>query len=557
MPAGASRHSRSGTRDRIAAAALACLLAAAGCSGADDPPPLAGTGDPGAGAAVDNGGTVVVGEEVEPGELNCLRVSDTVSVGICRLVCDTLLGYGPNLEIVPRLAESFDTSPDGTSITFHLRPDARWHDGERVTSKDVLYTIRQVRDPGSMIQGNVPAYFEKLVSITAPDDHTVVAVYREPNPLLYQAWSRVFIMPAHLPFAPGATTPQDRAPIGSGPFAFGSWKAGESLVLDAFDRYPLGRPHVDHLVFRFASDAHSRLLALGTGEMDLAGVRPADLEGLPPDRPFDTLRYLTQRVSFILWNIAKPDSLFADARVRKAMSLGVDRQGYIQHVRRGNDVPAVSTIPPGSWAHDPSLEPLPYDPNGAAKLLAEAGFSDRDGDGVLERGDRRAEFTLLILSGQPEQDSFASMMKEQLASVGVVVHIQTFEWKVLLEKVKGGAFDAAVYQWKLDEDPDPYDFFNSSQARSGQNYGGYSNAEVDRLSEEGRSTLDQAKRASLYHAIERILHEEQPYMFISHQGSITGVAKRLRGVKTGVNGIWGWTPGPLSWWIPAGLQRRP
>lgn len=553
MPAGAVRTSLAGKRGSIAAGFLLCILAAAGCSASPD------AQDARSAEAPDDGGTVVLGAFSEPGELNCLRVSDAASVGICRLVSDTLLAYGPDLEIVPRLAQSYETSADGTSITFHLRRDARWHDGAPVTSKDVLYTVRQIQDPDpkSEIKGNLPALFEKLASITAPDDWTVVVVYREPYALLYQAWSRAFIMPAHLPFKPGATTPRDRAPVGSGPFKFGSWDPGHQVVLDAFDGYPAGRPHIDHLVFRFVPDAHTMAVALGTGELDIAGLRPSDVEALPEDSRFTLLRFPRLQLSFILWNIAKPDSLFADARVRKAMSLALNRQAYIRHVTRGNDDAAVSSFPPVSWAHDPSLEPLPYDPNLAAKLLAEAGFADRDGDGVLARGGRRAEFTLLLVSGVPEQESVGAMFKESLASIGVILHLQSFERSVLRDKVYAGAFEAAIYAWNLDEDPDPYDFFHSSQRAGGQNLGGYSNPEVDRLADEGRRTLEVAKRVEIYHRVERILREEQPYTFISHQRAIVGISRRLRGVKAGATGIWGWSPGPLDWWIPAGLQRRP
>ncbi|HXI02221.1 MAG TPA: ABC transporter substrate-binding protein [Candidatus Saccharimonadales bacterium] len=532
--------------------ALSLVLAAA-CGG--PPPPADGDGPPGT-PRPETGGEMVIAGAAEPQDLNCLRAADSPSVSLCRIISGTLLDYDKDLRIVPRLARSFEASPDGLTITFHLRDDVRWHDGKPFTSRDVVYTVGKIRDPESAIRGNLPALFGPIESVEAPDDTTVVVRYREPYALAYQAWTRAFIMPAHLPFGAGEETPLSRNPVGTGPFRFVRWEPGVQIVMEANPGYFDGRPHLDRLIYRVVPDRHSIVVGLETGDLDVAGLNP--LEAPPPDPslPFEIIHYPAPMLDFILWNTREKPGLFVDARVRRAFSLAFDRKGYIDHVTEGQDIPAVSTFLPTVWAHDPNIAPLPYDPAAAARLLAEAGWKDRDGDGILDTPAGPASFTLLFYSGLPVAEKIATLVKESLEPLGVRVGLQGLDFPSLRERVRGHSFDAAVYRWTMDVDPDPYDFFHSSQAESGQNYGGYSNPEVDRLSEEGRRTLDLAGRAAIYHDLEKILREEQPYTFISHPTTALAVSRRLRGIEVGPRGFWGWYPAPLRWWIPTDQRRR-
>ncbi len=515
------------------------------------------TGDePAAGSVPVDGGTLVFGAEGEPRELNCTRSSDAPAVRVCRLVCDTLIAYDRNLEIVPLLAESFAVSGDGTTITFRLRRGVRWHDGAPFTARDVLYSVEQIRAPGAMVRGSLPGLFEPLVALDAPDDFTVTARYREPFALAYQAWTRTFIMPAHLPFSPGESAPTDRAPIGTGPFRFLRWDPGERIVLEANREYFAGRPHLDRFIYRVVPDSHTLAVALRGGEVDLAALPPNLAPAPDEEAPFRIRRYAPLSLDFILWNTREPPGLFADPRVRRALSLAFDRRAYIDHVTGGDDLPAVSSFHPRIWAHDTALDPLPHDPERAAALLAEAGWADRDGDGILETPSGPASFTLLFNSGLPAHERIASLFQDAVKPLGIDVRLLGIEWPLLLEKISGRSFEASVYRWGLDVDPDPYDFFHSSQAVSGQNYGGYANPEVDRLAEEGRGTLDPAARAALYHRVERILREEQPYTFISHPAAVLGTSRRVQGVSFGPSGFFGWYPASLEWWVTASPPRR-
>jgi len=508
-------------------------------------------------ASSKDGGTIVFGEPVEPRELNCIRAGDVPAIRICRLVADTLLDYDRNLNVVPRLAESYEASADGKVLTFHLRKGIAWHDGRPFTAKDVLYTVEQIRAPGGRVAGNRAALFQPLESIEAPDEFTVVSRFREPYALAYQAWAKAFIMPSHLRFAPGEASPTDRAPVGTGPFRFVRWDPQQQIVLEANRDYFAERPHLDRLINRYVPDLHTLALALKVGEVDIASMPPAEAPRDDASLAYRILRYPTLSLDLILWNVRSPRGLFTDARVRRAMSLALDRDGYIREITQGNDLPAVSSFHPVSWAHDPDLKPLPYDPNAAAGLLASAGWRDRDGDGVLDTASGRASFTLLFRAGNPEHERLASLFQSAVKRLGVDVSLQGLEWPVLLEKARGHAFDAVIYRWGLDADPDPYDFFHSSQYPTGQNYGGYSNPEVDRLAEQGRRTLDIKARAALYRRLERILQDEQPHTFISHPSATVGLTRRLRDVEVAPTGLWAWYPSFLRWWVAADAPPQP
>jgi peptide/nickel transport system substrate-binding protein len=240
------------------------------------------------------------------------------------------------------------------------------------------------------------------------------------------------------------------------------------------------------------------------------------------------------------------------------MSLAFDRETYVAKAVNGLAVPAVSTFVPGFWAHDAGLKPLPYDPNGAAALLALAGWRDKDGDGILDTPTGPASFTLTFSPKRQEHESLAALFQSAVRPLGIDVRLEALEWSKFGERIRGHAFEAALKAWGLPLDPDPYDFFHSSQYPSGQNFGGYASPEVDRLLEEGRRTLDTGSRAEIYHRLEGILREEQPYTFIVHPFALLGLNRRLQGVEIGLSGDFLPYPTVIDWWVtPSPARKEP
>jgi len=477
-------------------------------------------------------------------------------VQICRLVADSLVDFDQNQRFVPRLAESFDVSPDGRTVTFKLRRGVRWHDGKPFTAADVLYTEGLLRrlDGGRRHQ----IFFGPLDKVESPDPQTVRALYKEPFAGALVGWRETLIQPAHVPIPDDGASPLDRAPLGTGPFVFVQWDRQQQIVLKANLEYHAGRPWVDRYVQRIVPSPDTLRAAALTGEVDIAplGTDWLATHADEPKLPFRAQVLPTRVMQMIYWNVDAAGGMFRDPRVRRAMTLLMDRPGYVSRIQHG--VYRVPSTLVDVWGGDPALVPMPFDPNAAARLLDEAGLLDRDGDGVREGPGGPAAFTLIYPTTTPDFREIAQMLERSAAGVGVKVTLQGLEWAVMRPKVYARTFDAAVYQWSLEPLPDPYAYFHSSQIQpgSGTNFGGYRSAAFDALAEEARRTLDPSREQELVRRMQAILHEDQPCTFVAIAGSVVAVARRFRHPDLTQAGLWNWYPGLLGWWVPPGERKH-
>ncbi len=550
---------RNAARQRRAASVTCSLLvlACALLSSCSD----RGGGGSQSGSAADGeratGDWLVFADTAEPTTLNCLRATERPARQVCRLVADTLVDFDRDAKFVPRLAESFAFSPDGTEITVHLKEGVRWHDGEAFDAQDVIYTVEQNKglDAG---QERFRALFGPLVEVTAPDSGTIRAKYSEPYADALTGWREAFIMPSHLPFAPAEPSPLDRSPVGTGPFRFLRWDAQDRIILEANTSYFAGRPLLDRFVYRVVPSLDAVRAALQTQEVDVAGLTPdwvAEHPSEDPNLPFRVETFPAGMVEMIYWNIDESRGLFRDPRVRRALAMLLDRQGYVTSIHHGLWGVATTLIDPEIWGGDPALRPLPYDPAAAGRLLDEAGIVDKDGDGIRDTKDGPMSFTLLYTSTAPYQKELASLLERAAAGAGVRVRLQGLEWAAMRPRIYAHDFEAAVHRWRLDPRPDPYAFFHSSQIGTGQNLSGYRSEAFDRLEETMRRTEDPAQRASLLAAMQRQLHEDQPALFVSIPRSVMAINRRFRTPPMTSAGWWNWYPSVAEWWVAAGDRR--
>jgi peptide/nickel transport system substrate-binding protein len=537
------------------------------CSGGVDSPPAAGrqeaTAPPPAGgeAGPVRGDWFRYAYTADPQTLNFVRAQDRVGKMLGTLITDSLVQYDERLEIVGRLAESWELSPDNRVLTFHLRQGVRWHDGRPVTSADVAYTVERIRDPASQAVSRYPL-FEPIESIETPDQWTVRVVYGQPQASALDAWTDALLIPRHLyeKEADFLNNPQCRAPIGCGPFRFVSWKPSQEVVLEANDDYWDGRPHLDRFVLKIIPQDSTRMHALRLGEIDGLSMTPqqfvVDAQGEEFDERIDRRSATVLHLWYIGWNMDGSNPFFTDRRVRQAMTFALDRPGFIRNVWHGRAVPAASHIPPGSWAHAPGVEPYPFDPDRSRRLLDEAGWTDRNGDGVREKKGREFSFTLLYAATGQTNDQAAAFFQENLRQVGVRAELVKMEFKTMLDRLRSHRTEAFMSGFSLDVNPDPYDFFHSSQAKGGINHTSYSNPEMDRLCEEGRRELDTVRRKAIYRRVQEILSEDQPFTFIFHPTFNLGISRRYRNVVVSPLGIFHW-PGITHWWVPREEQLFP
>lgn len=438
----------------------------------------------------------------------------------------------------PQLARSWERSPDGTTLTFHLRDDVRWSDGVPVTAADVRFTWQAQRSPE--VGWPSASYKEPIRDVEVVDAHTVRFHFHRAYPKQLLDANEGFILPAHawskLPFArwpESADWFRDHLVV-DGPFRVEEWKPRESLTLRANERYyRTGRPRLARIVFRIVPDEAARLQELLSGK---AGF----LEALQPDRAAEVerapgrrlLSVWPRRYAAIIWNTRRRP--FDDAVVRRAITLAIDRERLSEAIWGGRARVADSPIPSTVWAHAADLHPWPYDPAQAKRLLADRGFRDSDGDGLLDRDRKPLSFELSTNVEDPTRRDAVVLVQEQLRRVGIAVRPAVREAGAQVAKLQGHDFDAAVFVFGIDTGLDLRYGFDSRDP-NGTNFGGYRNPGVDRLLDEIDRVPELLAAKPLLERLQRILHEEQPFTFLWEPPLLIGLDARLRA-----------TPSPLS-----------
>lgn len=500
------------------------------------------------------GDTIVVGSIGEPRTLVPILASDSSSGTICGMVFNGLIKYDKDLNLIGDLAEKWDISPDGLEIIFYLRKGVRWHDGEFFTARDVEFTYKRLIDPN--VRTPYGGDFQMIKELDIIDDYTLKVVYKEIFSPGLSSWG-MNIMPAHLLEKEDLNnTKFSRQPIGTGPYKFKLWKTGEKIELVSNYDYFEGRPNIDKYIYRIIPDQATLFLELRAQAVDYTSLTPLQFKRQTETdffrRTFQKLHFPSFSYTYLGYNLN--DAKFKDIKVRQAINYAVDKNEIIKGVLLG--LARVSTGPfiPESWAYNSAIKPLEYDPVKARHLLNEAGWQDKDNDGILEKDGVRFSFTIITNQGNEERKMAGQIIQKRLKEVGIEVKIKIIEWSSFVsEFIDKRRFEAVLLGWGLSLDPDMYDIWHSSKRKQGEfNFVSYSNQDVDRLLLEGRRTFDIEKRADIYHRIHEILYNEQPYLFLYVPDSLPIIHKRFKGIELGTIGI-GYNF--IRWFVPKNEQR--
>ena len=533
---------------RILITSLALAVTACG-------PQAPGRAPAGSAAATPAHGDIMVeGSIGDASNLIPLLASDATSHGIAGFVFNGLIKYDKNLNVTGDLAESWEIAADGLVITFHLRRGVRWHDGRPFTAADVLYTYRVTVDPKTPT-----AYagdFLKVKKAEVLDDYTFRVTYDKPFAPGLMSWS-VGILPGHLLAGKDITTsPLGRHPIGTGPYRFKEWVAGQKIVLAANHDYFEGRPYIDGYILRIIPDTATMFLELRASGIDRMGLTPLQFTRQTENNlfreNFNKYRYLSFAYTYMGYNLKNP--LFADRRIRQAIAYAVNREEIIDGVLLGLGRPATGPYKPGTWAHNPKVRSYPYDPAKAKALLAEAGWSRVNSEGIREKEGRPFEFEIITNQGNEIRAKCAEIIQRRLAEVGIRVKIRVVEWAAFVNDfINKRKFDATILGWTIPMEPDLYDVWHSSKTGPQElNFISYKNAEVDALIVKARETFDQPLRKRCYDRIQEILAEEQPYLFLYVPDALPIVSARFRGVEVAPIGI---DYDFIRWYAPRAEQR--
>jgi peptide/nickel transport system substrate-binding protein len=480
--------------------------------------------------------------------LNPVIANDSASGAINDQVFNGLVKYDKDIRLVGDLAERWDVSNGGKTITFHLRKGVKWHDGVEFTADDCLFTYKKFIDPKV-----VTPYSSSYVNIRRAevvDKYTFRVIYKEPFSPALESWS-MGIIPKHLLDGKDINTdPFNRHPIGTGPYKFKEWIAGQKIVLVANDDYFEGRPNIDRFIYRIIPDSSTMFQELLSGGVDMMGLTPLQYlrksETRRINENYRKFRYPANGYTYMGYNLTNP--LFSDVKVRQALSYAIDRQSIINGILLGLGEPCTGPFSYVSWAYNPRARRYPHDPDRAKQMLAEEGWKPGVRNGILEKDGKQFRFTILTNQGNNERIRTAEIIQQDLKSVGIEVNIRVMEWQAFLEQIDKRSFDAMILGWNMGRDPDLYDIWHSSMTKKGEyNFIGYKNAEVDRLLVEGRRTFDIEKRKRIYYRIHAILAEEQPYAFLYVPDALPIVHKRFKGIKVEPLGI---MYNFIHWYVP-------
>jgi len=473
---------------------LPALALLGGCSPAGERP----GGDAGQGGA--RPATIVIGESVQPDYLNPLVSNSGFATRLEEILFLRLAEFGPppDYEMTPQLAESWELSPDGLDLTYHLRRDITWHDGTPTTARDVVFTFDRAADPAVPFpeRGKI----RHLAGWEALDDWTVRFRFRDPS------WEPIYdtqvpIVPEHVlrdvPPADLATDAFARRPLGNGPFRFVEWLPEERVTLAAYEAWHEGKPAFDRVVFRIIPEETTLRTELLTGGVDMYDRFPNKYYRQDSTNPDLEFRRFTDRgYAYIGWNHRNP--LFQDVRVRKALTLATDRQTILDAFRDGFG--EVSAVPMflGHPDLSPDVKPLPFDPAQAAALLDEAGWTRRDENGIRMKDGRRFAFKYMLIANNEISEEIATLTQAEYGKLGIDVSSEFFEWTVYLERLRAKDFDATILARVGDMIFDPEEVFHSRAIAGQYNDISFGNAVTDSLIDLAKSTRDRQERRKVW-----------------------------------------------------------
>lgn len=489
--------------------------------------------------------------EAQPAKITPFLGSDVYATRVCNRVCDSLGAYDPTtLRFVGTLADAWQQDPEGLWIRVHIRPDARFSDGEQVTAEDVRWTFKDFIFNPSIEAERTRSTLDQIEEVKVLGPKTVEFVFNKALSFNMVAALGNYILPKHFyeKFEPAQLNSSTGLLMGSGPFRLerldpsAQWSPGQDIVLVRNENHWGPRSPLDKVRFKVVNDDLARLVAYTNGEGDQTLPTSPQFVSKTKEPDWDknnqSLSWINMRsgYSFIAWNQGprngKPTP-FGDKRVRQGLTLCLDREQMIRDIWEGIGVVAKGSVNPESPASDPKLKPWPFDPVKGKALLAEAGWKDRNGDGILEneKGEPfRIEFTRA--SGGEINERISNFLKSSYSKVGIQVDTKVVDWSIMQEITKSRDYDALMMGWSASApESDPRQIFHSESIKEGgDNFVQWRSAKADQLIDKIRLTLEYDARMQIWHEFEATLHDEQPYTFIR-------VAPWLRFVKKTIGNV--------------------
>jgi len=433
----------------------------------------------------------------------------------------------PEKQLAALSAELLPAVEHNPVIVFKLRSGVRFHDGHELDAEDVKFTYEAIVDPRNR-SPRIPD-FEPVKAFTIIDPLTIEIIYKRLYSPALGTWG-MGILPAHLLdarslSAEAKSTGKDpstftirqsnfnRRPVGSGPFTFLEWKSDQYIKLERFEAYWEGPPNYHQYVMRIIPDPLTQEVEFYAGTIDDYDVLPHQVQRLKSNRRFLNFSGPSFGYSYIAYNLRRKP--FDNPKVRRALGMAIDTGKIIRYVLYGQAEPITGPFVKQTDYYNRSIKPLPYDPEGALKLLAEAGWR-RNQDGWLVKDGHRMQFTLITNNGNNLRKAILAIAQDAWKKIGVDVRTDRIEWSVFIKNLVNQLdFDALILGWSMGIDPDLYQIWHSSQTGKYQlNFAGFANSEADDLIVKIRREYDHSQQVAYCHRLHDIIAAEQPYTFL-------------------------------------------
>ena len=463
-----------------------------------------------------------------PSRLNPILANDSASSEISDWLFNGLFKYDKNGNPIEDLALSY-TFETKTKLLINLRKNVKWHDGVEFTAKDVVFTYNTILDP--KVFNSIKSNYKEVQSVKALDKYTIEIIYKKAYFKALEIWM-VGILPMHLlkDEKDLMTSAFNKNPIGTGSYILNSFKIGQDIRLKANDNYFEGRPKIDELLYKFIPDPNTSFLFLKQKKLDLAGLTPLQIDRQIDEEFKDSFQIIEKpSFSYTYLGLNLKNEKFKDIRIRKALSLAINRQELVDILFFGHGKVCNGPFLPGSFAYNDEIKPTIQNIKEAKRLLKELGY------------DKNNPFTFEIVTntGNDTRINAAQILQYQLAKADINMKIRVMEWQAFLNTiVHPRNYEAILLGWSLSLMPDAYPLWHSNSDKTGSfNLVGYSNSEVDKLIEEGSVTVKREELSKIYKKIFKKITDDIPYLFLYIPNSITVINKDIKNVEPSFIGI--------------------
>ncbi len=507
-----------------------------------------------------DGDVLVVALQMDPGNISPLVAPYALSGMISELVEPGLVSRhvgADGLTYEPQIAERFDWSDGGKTLTYKLRGDVVWSDGHPFTSADVAFTVGMIADPA--VASNWFGTAKHIASVDTPDPTTVVYRFDQArNPVLQQGYTIRGIVPEHVLKTEDRASlrgaQSSRTPLASGSWQVAEWTPDERIVLTANPNAPADwRPHLDRILLKIVPEPATRLLELQNGDVDM--VFDIDPENVPLITANPRLQLITEKaqaMQYIGYNIANP--MFADKRVRVALTESIDRDAMMKDLFTVDGVvhaqACVGTIAPtlGPW-FNADLKPAPFDVTDAKRLLDEAGWTDPDGDGVRGKNGKDLRFQVMVQTGDAKLQRIAVLTQAAWKDVGVALDIDNVEPTRFSERAHKKDFEAILWSYGANPKVDPSQEWRSDGP---YNWFGFADPAVDAKIDELVTATDLDRAHAAAQEVQRLILDDQPVTFLFWEDSFYAIDKRFHDAE---HNIFTALLHAERWWVPAAEQK--